>query len=160
MGKIRTNHFTLVLGLRYALTNSLYRSPMFAPLTSLVRGWRAAWLLVVLACAKPGRAAAECGDHVTILNTQVNPTDATASSPSGTPAPLNAPCSGPNCSRLPDRHPPLAPAPVSEPSGKEAAAILGLLGAPDLARFALAPAATSHRPIARATAIFHPPRAV
>ena len=114
---------------------------MLSPLTSLFRGWRAALLLVVVACATPGRATAECGDHVTVLNGQATNALHATPAPVGTPASPKVPCSGPNCSRLPDRPAPLpAPAPVSGPHGKELAHVLDLLGPSDLAH------SSRHRP--------------
>jgi hypothetical protein len=160
LGKSRTNPFTSSRRGRYALITPNSRSPMLSPLTSLFRGWRAALLLVVIACATPGRAAAECGDYVTVLNDQATNVRHAMPAPVGAPASPKAPCSGPNCSRLPDRHAPLpAPAPVSVPHGKELAHVLGLLDPPDLAASSRTSAYISSRPISRATSIFHPPRA-
>jgi hypothetical protein len=132
---------------------------------SLLPGWRAALLLVAVVCAacgSPGRAAAECGDHVTILNRPtVQPTpEGTASPAAGVPlAPPMAPCSGPNCSGGSERHPaPLAPVSTAEPPGKAVAAIGGTVEPPGDASSRVGDLTTS-RPIRRATSVFHPPRA-
>lgn len=132
--------------------------PLISSLTALFRGWQAALLLVAVACASPGRAAAECGDHVVILT---NPTNQDGhATPATADVPPKAPCSGPNCSRPPERPaPPLAPVSVSGPHGKEAAPLLGAVEPPDLAPSSRAADLTSPRPIRRATSVFHPPRA-
>jgi hypothetical protein len=133
---------------------------MFPPLLAPFRGWRAALLLVAAACATPGRAAAECGDHVVILNgphARANPGHAAPPAADESPAPAR-PCSGPNCSRRSGHHPaPPAPVPNTGPGGKEVAPILGAVEPPDgaSARF---DDCTSPRPIRRASTVFHPPR--
>jgi hypothetical protein len=128
---------------------------MATSLSPLVRGWRAALLLVAVACATPGRAKAECGDHVTILNGPAANSDGASAA---APAPQKVPCSGPNCSRAPQRQDPdPAPAPTSGPEGKEAAVPAGSAEERDSgsARVSdLAPGALVRRP----TSIFHPPR--
>jgi len=124
------------------------------------RGRCAALLLVAAACATPGRATAECGDYVAILNARAHSGGLTPPAPIEAPAPLEAPCSGPNCSRRPDRHaPPLAPAPVSETFGKELAQVFGPFDPLDVVPASRAPALISPRPVSRASSIFHPPRA-
>lgn len=126
------------------------------------RRWRVALLLVVIACATPGRVSAECGDHVQILNATAldngdNATSATTVAQSQETE--KVPCSGPNCSRAPERHsPPYAPAPPTAPQGKDAARLLGIVDTPDTDS---APAGdfTSSLPVRRPSSIFHPPRA-
>jgi hypothetical protein len=137
---------------------------MFAPLTSLCRGWRAALLLVAVACATPGRAAAECGDHVIILNAKASASRDGRATPSSTegaaesPVAPRPPCSGPNCSSAPERHPPpSAPVPSSGPTGKEAAQALVQIEQPDRASARVGDL-MSPRPIRRASSVFHPPR--
>lgn len=121
-----------------------------------VRGGRAALLLVVTACATPGRASADCGDHVVVLAPGAAAHDAGATGHRERP---QAPCSGPNCSRAPERHAP-QPAPVASPAphGKEAAHATAP-AAPDDRTASRPPEFTSPRPLRRAVPIFHPPRA-
>lgn len=125
------------------------------------RRWRVALLLVVIACATPGRASAECGDHVRILNgatadSSDNGTPAATDTPS--PAPGKAPCSGPNCSQAPERHsPPFAPAPPDSPQGKDVARLLGSVAMPDRGSAPVGDFA-SPLPVRRPSSIFHPPR--
>src|SRR5581483_2975243 len=78
---------------------------MTAPLSTLLRGWRAALLLLAVACVNPARASAGCGDYVTIRD------DAAPSAAHAAPvAPVKPPCHGPNCSGTPTREsPPLPP---------------------------------------------------
>jgi hypothetical protein len=125
-----------------------------------VRGWRAALLLVVLACATPGRASAECGDHVLILNQPTARADqgGHAAPASDAPAaPPRAPCSGPNCSQGSDRHPaPFTPASPPGPHGKEVAQLLESVEQPD-GLSVRACDFLSSRPIRRVSAVFHPP---
>lgn len=112
----------------------------------LFRDWRAVLPLVLFACcAVPERAVAGCGDYLTVLAPAL---------PAGHPPP----CRGPNCSASPDRPLPSAPAigfgadmkepaqPIDRPPGDYSAASSH---PPDL---------LSSVPIARPTAIFHPPR--
>jgi hypothetical protein len=132
-----------------------------SPLRSLVYAWRVALLLVVVACSTPARAAAECGDYVTILNSSQNASHTTSvANPNPEQMPAK-PCHGPNCSSSPAREfPPVPPAPsTSTNSVKESARnaagtddAVAALGSPfdrDL---------TSPHPIRRASSIFHPPR--
>jgi hypothetical protein len=127
------------------------------------RGWRVALLLVATACATPGRAKADCGDHVLILNgPTVNTGDPTPTTPgtaqSAAPHKKKAPCSGPNCSRSPQRQtPPPAPAPTPGPQGKEAAHT-GAAEAPTAGPPGRVYDSTSPPPVRRADPIFHPPR--
>jgi hypothetical protein len=130
-------------------------------LSPVFRGWRAALLLVAVACASPDRASAECGDHVVILNAapQVNPDGRAATGVAERPASPKAPCSGPNCSRAPERHaPPFAPVSTSAPQGKEVVQVLDSVepadGATTRVRDFISP-----RPVRRAASVFHPPRA-
>jgi hypothetical protein len=135
---------------------------MLAPLRSLFRAWRAALLLVAAACASPGRASAECGDYVVVLNGQTL-THSAERPPSTSltreaPADPKGPCSGPNCSRSPDHPvPPFAPAPAPGPHGKEAAQTLGS-DEPAECRSSRLDDFISPRPVRRAVSIFHPPR--
>lgn len=130
---------------------------MYLSLTPTFRGWRAALLLVAVACLSPGRAEAGCGDHVTILNAPANPDHVRPGTPE-TPAPA-PPCEGPNCSGNPSRDlPPLAPVTVAGPQVKEVVHNLALVGAPDGLRPPFNRDLTSPRPISRASSVFHPPR--
>src|SRR4051812_25963603 len=85
----------------------------------LVRGWRAAVLLAVTACATPDRATASCGDYLTLHSgsDHVAEYPTLPKTDSSDPHP---PCHGPNCSNAPVHHPvPLAPATISGPQAKE-----------------------------------------
>ncbi|MCI0702358.1 MAG: hypothetical protein L0241_14845 [Planctomycetia bacterium] len=126
---------------------------------SLIRGWRAALLLVAVALLSPQSATAACGDHVTILNSPATLNQHTQPGASATPEPLAPPCQGPNCSGAPVRHAPL-PAPVTpvSPQAKEVVQSLGLIGERDSARSSFARDFASPRPIHQANSIFHPPR--
>jgi hypothetical protein len=140
---------------------------MASSLRSLFRGWWAALLLVVVACASPGRATAECGDYVVILNTNdpASPDGRATpfSTPTGSvehPASPKVPCSGPNCSRSPERHPaPFAPVSPPGPHGKEVVQTLGSVEPTDSASSRICDF-ISPRPIRRASSVFHPPRAI
>jgi hypothetical protein len=109
---------------------------MTSLLPSLLRGWRAALVLAVVACASPGRATAACGDHVVILNQNTSDTDGRpllAAEAADRPTPRK-PCSGPNCSGAPERPaPPSAPAPSSGPDGKESLQVQDATEQPDRA---------------------------
>jgi hypothetical protein len=134
---------------------------MTSLLPSLCRGWRAGLVLAAVACAAPARATAGCGDHVVILTQGAPGADARESfAPAGTDHALpQKPCSGPNCSRAPERQaPPSAPAPNSGPDGKESLQVQGAVESPDGAS---SPRCDSRSavPVRRATSIFHPPRA-
>jgi hypothetical protein len=133
-----------------------------SPLRSLVHAGRVALLLVVVACSTPERAAAECGDYVTILNGSQSATHAApVSNLNPEQSPAKPPCHGPNCSSSPAREfPPVPPAPTTSTStvkesarnssaADTAAAALGSPFDRDL---------TSPLPIHRASSIFHPPR--
>src|SRR6266511_4564904 len=107
---------------------------MVRSLPKLVRGWRAALLLVVVACASPSRASAECGSHVLVLNAPTDGENHAMPVAGEMPASPKAPCSGPNCSRTPDHHtPPFAPVVTPDPGGKEAAQALCGVEQPDCA---------------------------
>jgi hypothetical protein len=130
------------------------------------RGWRAAFLLVAAACASPGRASAECGDHVIILNgpaaanAKATPTPANPiPTPDTQPAAPRPPCHGPNCSGSPAPKAPLAPitAPTSQ-FKEQAGQVVGDCdeGGDQGARFGRD--SDSPRPIRRPSSVFHPPR--
>jgi hypothetical protein len=126
---------------------------MRAPLLSLFRLWRAAPLLVAAVCLSPERAAAGCGDHVTILN------DAATANHRATPARPPAPCEGPNCSGAPERHaPPLAPVTPTGPQAKEVVHSLGPVSNTDGPQTSFDRDPNSPRPIHRSSSVFHPPR--
>jgi hypothetical protein len=134
---------------------------MRSRLCILVRDWRAALLLVAVACATPQRASAECGGYVTIHNA---PSAATrhAMPPIGkepdVPAPARTPCQGPNCSDAPSRNlPPVPVLPVSQ-HVKEHATCQVLLGAAEPPHRSLDCDTSFSRPVRRASIIFHPPR--
>ncbi|MBN9523149.1 hypothetical protein J0H58_32315, partial [bacterium] len=76
---------------------------MMRPLPSrLFRGWRAALVAAVAACAAPSAARAGCGGYVVIRDADGEPA---AAPDHGDPMP----CHGPNCTGSPARDP-LAPA--------------------------------------------------
>jgi hypothetical protein len=146
---------------------------MTFPLESLLRGWRAALLLVAVVCASSGRASAGCGDYVTILPSNTAgatgtggcatpvlfiPGNSTPGLPALPPAPPKGPCSGPNCSGAPEQDPaPLAPVTTSGPCTKEVAQVLGP-AEPSVSPSSLVCDCTSPRPIRRGSSVFHPPR--
>src|SRR5579883_1141042 len=124
----------------------------------LLHGWRVALLLVVLACASPGRARAECGDYVVILNHASTQPSTSTQGATDLPARPKTPCSGANCSRGPNRHGlPVAPGFSSGPQAKEMAQLPCSIEQADSL-----PAHgcdfISPRPVYRPTSIFHPPR--
>jgi hypothetical protein len=126
---------------------------------SLVRGWRAAALLVVVACASPQRAAAECGDYAIILNAPAESAHPGPSAPGETHTPAPAPCRGSNCEGAPDRHvPPLAPVTPAGPQANEPAFGLEPTGGADREPRSFDRDHTSPRPVRRAASVFHPPR--
>lgn len=123
-----------------------------------LRDWRAALMLVVVACAAPGRATAMCGDDVVLQSDHVHarPDGRAATAPARGAERPKAPCSGPNCSQTPERQPaPFAPAPA--PQGKEVAQVLDSIEPADGAQ-ARACYFISPRPIHRPSSVFHPPR--
>jgi hypothetical protein len=117
-------------------------------------------LLVVVACASPQRAAAECGDYVTILNAPPGSAHhAMPASPDSGDAPARAPCHGPNCQGAPVKHyPPLAPAAPVGPQAKEQAQYLESVGDADAPPAPFDRDSSSPRPVKRASSVFHPPR--
>jgi hypothetical protein len=128
-----------------------------SPLT-LVRDWRAALLLVVVACASPNRASAECGSHVLVLNAPADGEHHALPVAGEMPASPKAPCSGPNCSRTPDHHtPPFAPVVTPSSTAKEAAHALDVIEFSDGTSSYPDPLHSAH-PISRASSVFHPPR--
>ena len=137
---------------------------MIARFPTPFRGWRAPLLLVAAACASPGRASAECGDHVIILNgpaaanaktthTPANPT------PDATPAAPRPPCHGPNCSGSPAPKAPLAPITAPTTQLKEQAGHAGSECEADRdSGTPFGPDSDCACPIRRASSVFHPPR--
>jgi hypothetical protein len=127
-----------------------------------------AFAIAVSLAASAGRAAAECGDYVTILNGsgssghQSGTRSGHDAVPGGTPtpAPAKPPCHGPNCSGSPAREaPPLAPVAPTGTQAKELTQHLGPVNSPDAEPgSAFDRDITSHRPIRRASSVFHPPR--
>jgi hypothetical protein len=129
-------------------------------LSSLIRGWRAALVLVAAACLTPDRASAGCGDHVTILNgSSQSDHQAGRADPSDQSGPSRLPCQGPNCSGEPLHHQaPLAPVTTVTPQGKEIVqTLLGPSGDNGLPSLLDRDFSTAH-PIRRASSVFHPPR--
>src|SRR5262245_34061869 len=140
---------------------------MVRSIPTLLRGWRVALLLAV-ACLTPGRASAECGDYVTILNgpgasahqPMPGANDGATPNHENTPSPVKPPCHGPNCSSTPDLpFPPLAPI---APVGTQVKELTGHLHPATEADAGPGRAfdrdTTSARPIRRASSVFHPPQ--
>ena len=126
---------------------------------SLFRGWRAALLLVVMACATPDRAMAGCGDYVTIRNGSDSPSHQSGMVDPDSHSPARPPCHGPNCSESPVRQQaPLAPVSPVGPQVKEVVQSLQALSAPDQSPEAFDRDYSSPRPILGTASIFHPPR--
>lgn len=125
-------------------------------LHTLFRGWRVALLLVVVALLSPQRAAAGCGDHVTVLDPTAQPSrDAAPTADHSAPLP---PCSGPNCSRTPEHN---APPPVpTVSSAKQSVPGAGLLDRADPAHAPFDRIDAAGCPVYRPFFVFHPPRAV
>jgi len=133
---------------------------MRTSLPSLLRGWRAALLLVAAAYATPGRASAGCGDYVTILNDSSGASHHHVMPAPGeaTESPAKPPCHGPNCSESPARHfPPVPPVPVSAPAKELTHSFGSLAGANDRRR-SFDRDDSSPRPIRNPSSVFHPPR--
>jgi hypothetical protein len=140
-----------------------------------VRGWqRVRWVVVgggllAVVLLGPARAAAGCGDHVTILPSppagsplagSMPHAQESGSRPDTGQVPLRKPCSGPNCSGSPVREPsPLAPGapPGSQP--KELTEHPGTVNASDADPCsAIDREVTSTRPILQPAFVFRPPR--
>jgi hypothetical protein len=112
----------------------------------LIRDRRAVLPLVLFACcAVPERAAAGCGDYLTVLTPAM-------------PADHPLPCRGSNCSAAPDRPLPSAPAIGFGADVKESARPSDLPSGERPAVDTRPPDLLSSTPVARPTAIFHPPR--
>jgi hypothetical protein len=132
---------------------------MTSRLLNLFRDVRVPLLLVVGALLSPQQATAGCGDYVTVLN----PTAESRSEPVVPPVtsgdPAKPPCSGPNCSRAPERHtPPVPPAPVVS-AAKDLVSGAGLVVAEPPHTSIECTSPTAH-PIRRPSSVFHPPRSV
>jgi len=131
---------------------------MRAIVPALFRGWRAALLLVVAACATPDRATAGCGDYVTIRNASDSPSHQSGME-ADTHLPAKMPCHGPNCSEAPVRQQaPLAPVSPVEPPVKEVVRSLLALNVPVPSSNRFDRDCSSQRPIRGTATIFHPPR--
>jgi hypothetical protein len=118
----------------------------------LFRGWRAALVAAVAACAAPAPAHAGCGDYVVIR-------DATGE-PAATPDhgdPLL--CHGPNCTGSPTRDPLAPAAPPAPHAGAKECVAFGTAADPGDARTAFPIPTSDACPPGPASAIFHPPRA-
>jgi hypothetical protein len=145
---------------------------MHTQLFSLVRAWRAVTLLVVVVCLSPGRAAAQCGDYVKILN-DVNLNNSplhdaplarqhtTGRANESQPAPQK-PHHCPKCSNSPSRDVPSAPPapPSTTVSVKVSPRHAAAEDFADKLTSAFERDFTSMRPIRRASKVFHPPRLV
>lgn len=136
-----------------------WRVPVSFPST-LFRVGRAV-VLVAVVCLASGRARAECGSHVVILNAPGTQDSSDSHAPrttnalSDTSAP---PCSGPNCSGRPERAPPIA---VSHLVTTATDGTLATVAVQSRAgRGAFEREHTTATPIDRPFAIFHPPRHV
>ncbi|MBM3983340.1 MAG: hypothetical protein FJ304_24325 [Planctomycetes bacterium] len=131
-------------------------------LPHLIRHTRGALLLLIVACAAPGRAEARCGHQTSIFKAPIAaPADeprAAQPEPTSAPgAPAPRPCNGPDCS---DRHDRDAPPPAASPTAPRALEAT-LAPNPSLrpaARPGFARAGYDARPIDRSTSVFHPPR--
>src|SRR5262245_60728580 len=129
----------------------------------LSRGWRAAVLLVAVACLNTDRASAGCGDYVTILNASPNASQQTDGHDGRTdptdrlesPVPTKPPCHGPNCSGSPSKKPsPLAPPVPVGSRAKELTQPLGSICVPQADPAGRVDSGTlSSRPISRPTSI-------
>lgn len=144
------------------------RGPIFekpvtrSSLSLLLRVWRAACVVAIVACSTSQRASAGCGDYVTILNASAaSPHDAMSAMDDrgGTETPVRPPCQGPNCSSSPTRQvpPPAPPVPTGQ-QVKDRVQRLELIGDADTPRESINTDNTSLRPIRRGSSIFHPPR--
>ena len=132
---------------------------MLRPSPLLVRGWRAALLLVAVACSTPGRASAGCGDYITYPDSHQDRHAAPTADQHGS-TPAKSPCDGRDCSgKTPRDSLPIPAAPSVSPQAKEAARQLDVAGDSDPSSGPALLDPTSSRPIRRAPSIFHPPRA-
>lgn len=138
---------------------------MFSPLQPLVRGWRAALPLVVVALLAPGRAEARCGHPGSVFKSDLitasepgapRANEAPTSVTESAPAP-DKPCDGPNCSERQDRNAPAPSVAPTAPRGAEAVLNIGTEH-PGATRGSFARDDSSPDPIDRTSAIFHPPR--
>ena len=133
----------------------------FAP-SRVVRGAGAAVLLAAAVLLLPQRAAAACGDYVTIADDH----GAATSSPAHDTHPADGrpaspgPCHGPNCSRGPSE-PFAPPAPSSTTPVQPKRWLTGLADGPEApGRSGWCGALhSSGRAVRRPTPVFHPPRA-
>src|SRR5262245_12745835 len=129
----------------------------FMSLTPKFRVLRAAGvaLLPVVAVAVcPDRAAAECGNYVTVLDDHGR-----AHPPTHADQPMpKAPCNGPNCSGAPKAPAPVPPAPTGPtPDAKVFVGPTAGASGDDFA--GLHPPAADGITVCRPYSIFHPPRA-
>jgi hypothetical protein len=130
-------------------------------LTSLFRGWRAALLLVAAAFATPGRATAECGDHVVILTAPLGEhRPATAGSHTDAPPrPVKVPCHGPDCSAPPAPADTLWTVPsAKDPRESNAAALAAAVGHAATHSVEWSIPGPDCTPTSRPFAPFHPPK--
>jgi hypothetical protein len=125
----------------------------------LFRGWRAALVLVVAACAIPQRATAGCGDYVTIRNVSDLPNHQSGMVETDSHLPAKMPCHGPNCSEAPARQQaPLAPVSPVESQVKEVVQSFLALYLPVESPHGFNRDCSSPLPIRGTSFIFHPPR--
>jgi hypothetical protein len=126
---------------------------MVSSRAQLLRPLGTALAVAVVVALAPGRAAAECGDYVHILN------DRSDAPPAGAPESPRKPCHGPGCSNQP-----ASPVPLSAPAAPPADPKEGAARATDSPRdddrtgwhLPSSPdAVPEHVP----QPIFHPPRA-
>ena len=112
--------------------------------------------VLVVVLASSGRASAGCGDHVVILKPAGE-----RHQPEAAPEPAKTPCHGPNCSadRPSDHAPPVTSTALTTPSAKEVFTPVDLSAQPNTTSRRRPFETFSLSPIARASSIFHPPRA-
>jgi hypothetical protein len=122
-------------------------------LSRVLRAAGVAILPVVALAVGTGRAAAECGSYVTILDDQGR-----VQTPADHPPMPQAPCHGPNCHSTPAAPAPVPPAPTGPAPDAKA---LGILDAAEPGRpsAGLHPAGAAGSAVGRPNPIFHPPRA-
>lgn len=129
---------------------------MSSALSTPVRHWRVALLLAGGVLFAPSRAAAECGDYITIKHQSHTDSEYPESHDT---SPIKRPCHGPNCSTSPVRDfPPLAPVIPVVSRAKELAQPIEMAGKDTTQTARLSRDDSSPRPIHRTTSIFHPPR--